>query len=242
MWTLEKLVLILNYDPKEQFMRIKKLELFSSNIEAQTKFYTEILELKVLTETDNSVSFQIGESILEFTNKANSTPYHFAFNIPVNKESEALEWLKGRTDILKVATKEVQEIEDWNAKAIYFYDPDKNIVEFIIRYNLENASDQTFKANQRLELSEIGIPVSDIESVFYKLHDTTGIEIYDGNFERFCAIGDEHGLFICLNKNVKDWFPTNDKAFSSEFNLRFEEAGNTFDLEFSNEKLNLVQV
>ncbi|MDX1762473.1 MAG: hypothetical protein R3218_09995, partial [Christiangramia sp.] len=64
------------------------------------------------------------------------------------------------------------------------------------------------------------------------------IGIYSGGFERFCAVGDEHGLFICINKEQKDvWFPINDKVFSSSFRVQITEQGFNYDVEFINEEL-----
>jgi hypothetical protein len=54
------------------------------------------------------------------------------------------------------------------------------------------------------------------------------------------AIGDENGLFICINKNKKDWFPTGDKAHSPEFELDFQENGKDHKLEFKNEQIKTV--
>ncbi len=206
-----------------------------------TQFYREVLELKIVSQNQDSTSFQIGSSILKFTHKPNSKPYHFAINIPAYKELEALEWVKLRTEILTDNSLEIQDFYNWNAKAIYFYDTDKNIVEFIARRNLKNESEQPFDSNQLLEISEIGIPITNIEYVYNKLHDNTGINIFDGNLERFCAMGDDHGLFICINKNVKDWFPTNDKAYSSDFRLNFSENGKPFDLQFKDEEIIFVK-
>ena len=181
-------------------MQIKELKIYSSKIKAQTHFYTHILGLRVLRQSDKNVVLQMGKSILHIAYAPKTTPYHFAINIPANQEYEALAWLKAKVKVLTNGSKEIQDFEFWNAKAIYFYDADHNIVELIARKNLNNASDQKFDADQFLEISEIGLPTHDIEKEFIELHTSTGIEIYDGEFSRFCAIGDEHGLFICINK------------------------------------------
>jgi hypothetical protein len=71
--------------------------------------------------------------------------------------------------------------------------------------------------------------------VYNSLSEALVLEIYDGGFGNFCAVGDENGLFICVNKNRKDWYPTQDKAFPSEFELKLLEKGNPFAVEFINE-------
>ena len=114
-------------------MQIKKLKIFTTKILEQIRFYSEVLNLEVLSQTEDSISFKIGRSILEIEKAPKSTPYHFAINIPSNQENEALAWLINRVDILKYGNNEIQTFDAWNAKAIYFYDKDKNIVEFIAR-------------------------------------------------------------------------------------------------------------
>jgi catechol-2,3-dioxygenase len=221
-------------------MEIKELKIYSSKIKEQADFYSKVLGLTVIKLTEDNVFLEFGKSILNIEFKAETTPYHFAINIPSNKEYEALEWLKSRVGILKEEGNEIQDFDFWNAKAIYFYDKDKNIVELIARKNLNNLSNQKFDSNQFLQISEIGLPTLNIENEFKQLKSLTGIEIFDGGFERFCAIGDENGLFICINKKVKYWYPTNDKAFSSEFEIKLLEKGNEYRIAYKNKKIKAV--
>tara|TARA_R110002033_G_scaffold68543_5_gene119753 strand:- start:744 stop:1415 length:672 start_codon:yes stop_codon:yes gene_type:complete len=221
-------------------MKIQELTLYTSNIDGQTEFYSQVLGLEIVKKSPKNVSFHIGNSLLQFEQKKEATPYHFAINIPANKEEEALQWLKSRITILKDEQDEIIDFRAWNAKAIYFYDQDKNIVELIARKNLKNESDQNFGPEQFLEISEIGVPTRDIESEFSILRNAMGIEIYDGGFGNFCAIGDENGLFICINKEHKKWYPTNDKAFASNFELLMQEKGKQYQVDFKNESIKVT--
>jgi catechol-2,3-dioxygenase len=221
-------------------MQIKELKIYSSKIKDQVNFYSKVLGLNIIKRSDENVFFEFGKSILNIEFRPETTPYHFAINIPANKEYEALEWLKCKVEILRDGNNEIQDFDFWNAKSIYFYDIDKNIVELIARKNLNNSSNQKFDTNHFLEISEIGIPTLDIQKEFAQLTSLTGIEIFAGGFERFCAIGDENGLFICINKTAKDWFPTNDKAISSEFKIRLIEKGNEYRIEYKNEEIKAV--
>ncbi len=179
----------------------------------------------------------MGESVLHITYRDTATPYHFAINIPSNKEQQAYDWLKNRVDILKDGDDKIINFVRWNAKAIYFYDADHNIVELIARKNLNNKSSKDFDENSFLEISEIGIPTTTIKREFNFLNKNYGLNIYDGNFERFCAIGNENGLFICINKNTKDWFPTNDKAYPSDFEVIIRIKGKEFKIKYQDEQL-----
>lgn len=223
-------------------MHIKELKIYTSKLNEQIEFYSEVLGLAIEKQSDDSVSFKIGKSLFIIENRANSTPYHFAFNIPPNKEHEALKWLKERVEILKDGDNEIIDFYDWNAKAIYFYDADKNIVEFIARKNLKYTGDKNFDKNSLIEISEIGVPLNNIEPALAVLSAQLGLKIYDGGMDRFCAIGSENGLFICINKNSKDWFPTNDKAYSSEFEIRVEEKESECKLKFKDGRLNLIKI
>lgn len=198
-------------------MQITELTLYSSNLNQLKDFYTNILDIPLHSETENHIGFVIGDSLLKFKYQLNSTPYHIAINIPSNKEHEALAWLKDRVAILNHFDDEIIDFINWNAKAIYFYDTDKNIIEFIARKNLKTDSLQPFTSLSLLEISEIGMPVNHIEKVFQTLNKTATFPIYFGDLNKFCAIGNERGLFIVIDKNHKNWFPTNDKAFASDF-------------------------
>jgi catechol-2,3-dioxygenase len=219
---------------RQEEMKIKRLKIFTSILSEQKEFYQNILGLSLVYKAENSCCFQVGDSQLILEYKAGATPYHYAINIPSNKEKEALNWLKSRLDILLDNEREIQHFDSWNARAIYFYDKDKNIVEFIARKNLDNKSDNPFDQNSLLEISEIGMPTIHIHKQFEVLHSQIGIGIYDGGFERFCAIGDEYGLFICIDKTAKNWYPTNDPAHSSDFEALVKYNSLEFELHFKN--------
>ncbi|MFT4696918.1 MAG: catechol-2,3-dioxygenase [Flavobacteriaceae bacterium] len=123
---------------------------------------------------------------------------------------------------------------------MYFYDEDQNLVELIARKNIQNSSDKIFDSNSFLEISEIGLPTLDIEKQFNILNKLMGIEVFDGGFEHFCAIGDENGLFICINKEKKDWFPINEETYSSDFEIQFIEKSKEYHFQFKNTTLKSI--
>lgn len=222
-------------------MKIQALELFSPNLEKQTTFYSQVLGLDILEKSSTAVAFQIGDSILKLSYREKTTPYHYAINIPANQEKEALAWLKKRLTILTYAGLEIQYFDFWDAYAIYFYDEDQNIGELIARKTLKNDSKEVFSKDSMLEISEIGIPTDDINREYNILKKATDMPIHSGNLERFCAIGDGQGLFIAINKTFKkEWFPTKDKPFSSDFNIRFVEKGKEYLFTYEKEKLKEV--
>ncbi len=212
-------------------MKIKELTLFTQNLKAQINFYSKVLEFELINCDELSCSFKTGNSILKFVVQENSKPYHFAFNIPSNKENEALAWLKKKVQLLPFEENELVNFESWNAKALYFYDPDKNIVEFIARKNLSINSNSVFSSKSVLNISEIGLGSANIKETVGILNSIKPIKKYSGDFERFCALGDEEGLFILANPMLKKWFPTGDKIEMADFKINGD-----FNFEFKKGK------
>jgi catechol 2,3-dioxygenase-like lactoylglutathione lyase family enzyme len=216
-------------------MKINRLILYTAQLDEQTTFYKDVLGFKLVERTADHSSFKIGSSILSFYFREVSTPYHFAFNIPSNQIVEALTWLKTRVEVLNDDMKEIQQFPDWNAEAIYFYDQDKNIVEFIARKNLRLESNTSFRPESLLCISEIGLPVNNMERTFHHINEVKKLPIYSGGFEDFCAAGDENGLFIIINKEKRRWFPTSDIPYSSYFRVEGD-----YNIEFTNGKINKI--
>ncbi len=219
-------------------MKMIHLKLFTSRLDELGRFYTEVLELPRLDRTEESISFRLGRSRMTFAYRPETTPYHFAFNIPHNQTREALAWARERVDILPYEGEEVVDFSAWDAEAFYFYDPDRNVVEFIARRALSHASERSFSGESLLEISEIGLPSEDIEAVFRPLNRQTGVPIFSGSFDSFCAVGNERGLFICVDTRKKDiWFPTEDKIQNSDFELDFVEGEENYHLAYEKGRL-----
>ena len=221
-------------------MKIQKLTIFTSQLQEQLKFYRDTLQMEIRNQSEEHFDLIAGYSVLEFRQREKSTPYHIAFHIPDKQEEEALRWLKERVSILKSNSDEIIDFSNWDAKSVYFYDEDKNVVEFISRGHLNKPESAIFSGKSIVGISEIGIPTENIQEKFKFLQQNCSLEIFDGSFERFCAIGDPQGLFITINKNMKDWFPTGDKAFSSDFEIEFTHKEKSCHLQFLNNELKTV--
>jgi len=200
-------------------MKIEELILDTGNLTEQISFYQDTLNFKLIKRTESYASFQIGESILTFVSKDKALPYHFAFNIPFNNEKEALKWLKNRVEVIPYKNDEIIDFVNWEAKAIYFYDRDHNIVEFIARRVVNNENLSEFNSKSVLNISEIGIGTNNIKQIYQELNNMKPISIFDGSFEKFCALGNNEGLFIVVDLLKKDWFPAGDKIHISDFTV-----------------------
>lgn len=190
-------------------MNLTKLELMTTDMQAQTDFYSNVLELPVELAA-NELKVQAGATTLVFK-QADSDfdgAYHFAFNIPENQIRAAKGWLSGRIEILYDENRlDEFDFSDWNAHSIYFKDVGGNILEFIARHNLDNAVQGDFDSTQILEVSEIGLPSEDVLSFANELCVRLNLSVFrqEPN-ENFTPVGDDNGLFI-LPITGRVWYP-----------------------------------
>lgn len=201
-------------------MKIKEVILFTNNIQKQKQFYKTVLEFEQIEDVLDKISFKLGESVLTFQYKENVNPSHLAFNIPSNAIFDALIWLRNRAEVLDCDGEKIANFSNWKAKAIYFYDSDKNIIEFISRERIEIESDFAFSHQTILSISEIAIATNNIETIYKSINNIRPISIFDGDLTRFCALGNDEGLFVIIDKNKKKWYPTMEEAFTSEFIIK----------------------
>ncbi|MBB6462577.1 VOC family protein [Flammeovirga kamogawensis] len=222
-------------------MNFIKVVVYTSNLTKQKTFYEDILGFTISEIKDDYFNFKIGNSLLEFRATVKSTPYHFAINIPAFGEKETVDFLKDKVELLTYENQHIQNFENWNAKAIYFYDADENIVEFISRRNLKNTIKVPFDLSQCLSISEIGIATINLEET-YKTLNKLDITIYDGTFQKFLAVGDEHGLFICVDPQKKKWFPVDDTIQYSDFITWISSNEINFKVTFNDSELSIEKV
>ena len=201
-------------------MKIKEIILFTNNIQKQKQFYKTVLDFEQLEDSLEKIAFKVGKSVLRFQYKENVRLSHLAFNIPSNAIYDALICLRKRTEVLDCDGEKIADFPNWKAKAIYFYDADNNIMEFIARERIDIENDFAFSPRSILSISEMAIAITDIETVYKAINKIKPIPIFDGNFNRFLCLGNDEGLFVLIDKNKKKWYPTMDDAFTSEFIIK----------------------
>ena len=216
-------------------MKLAHIQIQSSNIEQTATFYKDILELPIIEKTKNSISIQAGDSVLEFVeNPAFNSIYHFAFNIPENKLDEAIDWCKSKVDLIFIEDQKViTNFENWNANAVYFYDNNGNLLEFIARHDLDTAQTEAFSSKAILNISEIGIVNENPLELGKQLIEQHGLEFFskNANSELFAAVGDDEGLLIMV-KPDRNWYPTQTPSESNKTAVRIENKGNKIELNF----------
>ncbi len=225
-------------------MKFKKLKLFTQKLEAELNFYTETLGFKLLEQNKNAFTVQIGWSELTFEKSEQAYTYHYCFLIPSNYLHKALVWMEERTTILTIENnRKTQHFESWNADSFYFYDASGNIAEFIVRYNLENEdiTNSNFNISKVLGVNEMGMPTNNVEKVNLQLENELKSKFWKGDMERFGTNGDEEGILLLPNYEVKEiWFPSDVKITPQPFEAVVEQNNKVFKIVYSNEKLQTI--
>jgi len=188
-------------------MKISEVTLKTSLLEQQYQFYHQRLGLPVLDYTDNVLRLRCGNSVLAFENyhREEAPYYHFAFNISPGKLDSAIRSIKELGIAINLVDgKEVVHSNSWNSDSVYFYDPAGNIVEFIARYDITGRAGDEFDASDLLNISEIGLAVTNVTDTAEALTDFLREKVYLHADHLFAPIGNEEGLFI-LSSTERQW-------------------------------------
>lgn len=195
-------------------MKLKEIHILTDDPAGTESFYREVLGFRIMSG-DPVLRIKAGTTTLFFHRSEGIHPvYHLAFDIPNNRLEEAYEQLNEKVRILPVSPGEIiADFTSWNAKSFYFYDNNGNILEYITRYDLKNASDRTFDGTSVLRASEIGLVTEDVPKLASGITAEYGIGLYPKQppQEHFTVMGDENGLFI-LASDQRNWFPTDKKS------------------------------
>lgn len=216
-------------------MKLEHIQLQTADIKQTALFYQDILGLTIIENNSEFVTIKAGNSTLKFIENSDfSSIYHFAFNIPENKLDEAIEWCKNKVDLIVIEDQNViTNFENWNAHAVYFYDNNGNLLEFIARHDLDNFQTEEFSSKSILNISEIGIVNENPLELGNQLIAKHALNFFtkNTNSEAFAAIGDDEGLLIMVRPN-RNWYPTQTPSESNKTAIRLENNGQIIDLKF----------
>lgn len=213
-------------------MKITSLYLLTINLEETENFYNDILDIPTYKKTNNEVSFWFGETIVYFKKSELNAEYHIAFEIPKNQLIAAYNWTKSRTAVLPVnENSDFSHFEFWGAQSFYFYDNNSNLLELIVRSELDNASDEIFDSSSILYASEIGIVTDNVSRMAEKIIENYPLLTYSKQpaQEKFVVIGEETGLLVLVDEN-RNWYPTDKKANSFPLKIVFEKDAKKHEL------------
>lgn len=176
-------------------------------------------------------SVQAGEAVLEFAeaDEVKDTPYHLAFNIIPALLPAVVPFLSaGNISLIFKDGSAVVDFPNWNARSVYFYDEDQNILEFIARYNLDaGITGASFDARHILGISEIGVPVENTAAFIQTLQSHTPVDVWKDYGDQFKAVGDEEGLLIVVTEG-RHWFPTDHPNSFLPIRLEIAQEGRLF--------------
>jgi catechol 2,3-dioxygenase-like lactoylglutathione lyase family enzyme len=216
-------------------MKILEVELLTADLKSIEEFYSDKLQLNLLHKDEQTITFTAGQSQLTFRITETLQPvYHIAFEIPCNKLNEAMEWLSHRIELISFENNSVTvDFENWNAKSVYFYDDNQNILEFILRFDNDIQSNDAFDTASILNISEVGLVNNDVLQFGEELMENYGLRYYEKQppRENFCAMGNAGGLFV-ISGNERNWFPTDTKAVKYPVYVKFEEHGTLQELNY----------
>jgi len=199
-------------------MWLKEIKLQAASPALLRDFYKNIIELPVI-DTGPDIIIQAGASRLLFSSSGNDQHpfYHFAFNIPFNKVEEARKWLKQKVQLLWLQDydSEIAEFVNWQARSVYFIDPDGNIVELIGRKEPQDETKLPFSSGQIRCISEIGVvfPEDQFDPRVKMMMTDHRLSYFEKQkpMEYFRAIGDDYGLLICVPEG-RSWYPCHNKS------------------------------
>lgn len=209
-------------------MVITDLQLTTSNVRAMKNFYCDLLGFHGHITGEYELYLKSGKTDLTFIPTTDHNLYHFAFLIPTGTIHSAIDYLEER-NIELLPLKGDKIIHFYEGEAIYFHDPDGNIVEFIERPTLGYASDEPFSPKSIIQLNEIGLPVGHPTQITDELKERFGLTPYpDAPFsERFCWGGDYSGAFIIVIEG-RHWLPTEIPAPHVSFEITYKNNGKTY--------------
>jgi catechol-2,3-dioxygenase len=133
---------------------------------------------------------------------------HFAVN--VGDFEAAVAWARGQAELIA----DDVPFEAWRARAAYFYDSAGNIVEVIARERAPGTE-------LLMEVSEVGLPVSDVPAAVDFLRSELGLPVFDDGGDKFHALGDDHGLLIVVPVG-RDWLFTDRPASDAPVRVTIE--------------------
>lgn len=193
-------------------MTLSQVTLQTSNLGRTLDFYENVLGLTLTEHPAERLTFKTGRSklVFEAAPQRRQPFYHLAFSVPHNQFEAAVRWLEPRTAILPFCgDHRIADFPAWEARAVYFHDPEGNILELIARRPLPAAPSALFGRTPIVGLSEIGIVADNVELACQALHERYGVPYFarGPRLRDFAAMGDDEGLFIVCQTG-RGWWPT----------------------------------
>jgi catechol-2,3-dioxygenase len=214
-------------------MEILELKLATNDLAQTENFYREVLEFPVQEKSSSMVQFQVGITNLAFEYSNNSGPfYHFAFTIPQNKLEKALRWIE-KKNISIIPVHGAKKIAGFtaNARSFYFFDNNKNILEFIVRPDLNISSSEPFSSASIVCISEIGLVCENVKEESERIRHEYNVPVFTKwkPNDHFIPQGDDNGLFIIVGEG-RHWYPTEIPAEKFPVSVKFRSEEKVYEI------------
>lgn len=204
-------------------MRITSVVFNTSDLRRAETFYGELLGLPVHHENDG-LRVRVGSSELVLREGPTGPGrQHLAWTIPRGQLPSAKLWLSSRVTLLRDTDgqDEFDMPTMWNARSLYFTDPDGNILELIIRREIPDDRDHPFTAADIQNISEVGVPVADVAAAAAGIRAAFGLPGYGSGSASFQPLGTVHGMLILVTPG-RAWFPTDEPSGTSRLEVTIE--------------------
>lgn len=214
---------------KELTMKIVELTLPTTNIDRQQTVFSEILGFPCNRQSESQLSIECGATSLNFTASDRQFYYHYCFLIPPGCIESAIEFLDKRL-FEPLPYNEERIVEFGSGRAVYFFDGDGNLAEFIERPSLGHPTQSSFDIRDVIRLNEIGVPSENPKELANELISKYGIDLVGDGVLRddFVWCGDYEGVFV-IPKIGRNWLPCDKPAEPNDLDVVFETNSGQFN-------------
>jgi catechol 2,3-dioxygenase-like lactoylglutathione lyase family enzyme len=187
-------------------MRITRLTLPSTDMEACLAFYRDVLQLPT-----RGMSVHVGWTQVDIVPAAADTGcVHLAFNIPCQRFDAACTWLRERALLLRdpLGEDRFHIGGAWDAQSVYFAGPHESVLELIARRPIDTglAATGSFRSSEIACVSEVGLPTDDVPGLVRDIVVSTGLTPFGSLSDEFAPIGGHEGLLIVVDRR-RPWVP-----------------------------------
>ncbi|MEK3900191.1 MULTISPECIES: VOC family protein [unclassified Paenibacillus] len=195
-------------------MKIRQLKLRTNHLEDMKTFYSEVLQMPVIEESDTSFAVSAGESVISFENNSQHVFYHYAFYVDELHFGRVLDTIQAHVPLLQDEEGQTEFFSGlWQRKQLYFRDPQGNILEIL------PSGERSALENGWLRVQEIGLPAEHIDELRFQIHMIKD-EMARAS-ETIAFYGDSYGVFVLVQEG-RAWFPTEEAAIASPVEVVIE--------------------
>ncbi|MDQ0198643.1 catechol 2,3-dioxygenase-like lactoylglutathione lyase family enzyme [Neobacillus ginsengisoli] len=182
-------------------MKIYQLYLKCFHLDEMKKFYTEDLEMELLSESEHHFTVSAGTTKIFFELDTSIPYYHVCFRTG-SKYIEHM-YHKLAENKLLLSDEKGHYSMFWEGKQVYFFDPDGNILEILERpFHWGESQPEA----GWYDIGEIGMPVPSVKKMQESLRPYIRDQRKDEN-DTFAFYGDQKGVFVIV-KEGRNWKPS----------------------------------